>query len=71
MAIPILVDIFGHPPFSGYNEEGLQQAQLYNSCVQEKRQSLSSEDSGRERLSRESVLTLQLDQLYHFALGRQ
>ena len=35
MAIPILVDIFGHPPFSGYNEEGLQQAQLYNSCVQE------------------------------------
>ena len=45
MAIPILVDIFGHPPFSGYNEEGLQQAQLYNSCVQEKRQSLSSEDS--------------------------
>ena len=71
MAIPILVDIFGHPPFSGYNEEGLQQAQLYNSCVQEVKTKFIIGRFSWESWSRESVLTLQLDQLYHFALGRQ
>ena len=33
--LPPLSRFFGDPPFSGYYEEGLQQAQLNKSCVQE------------------------------------